>query len=97
MSANQLAMKPALVNDLPSREGYKYNAFYTKVEKNHFYMVGDNRDHSNDSRFWGSVSYDLIIGQPWFVYFSWDDNYKIRWNRIFRSVESIQYDKGLYQ
>ena len=97
MSANQLAMKPALVNDLPLREGYKYNAFYTKVEKNHFYMVGDNRDHSNDSRFWGSVSYDLIIGQPWFVYFSWDDNYKIRWNRIFRSVAAIQYDKGLYQ
>ncbi len=96
MAAGQLAMKPALFNDLPLRDGYKFNAFYTKVEKDHFYMVGDNRDHSNDSRFWGSVPYKLIVGKPWFVYFSWDDQYKIRWERIFRSVEAIQYDETLY-
>ncbi len=96
MSVNQLAMKPALVNDLPMREGYKFNAFYAKVEKDHFYMVGDNRDHSNDSRFWGSVPYRNIVGKPWFVYFSWDDQYKIRWERIFRSVEAIQYDESLF-
>jgi len=96
MSAGQLSMKPALVNDLPMREGYKFNAFYAKVEKDHFYMVGDNRDHSNDSRFWGSVPYNLIVGKPWFVYFSWDDQYKIRWERIFRSVEAIQYDESLF-
>lgn len=96
MSVNQLAMKPALVNDLPMREGYKFNAFYAKVEKDHFYMVGDNRDHSNDSRFWGSVPYSNIVGKPWFVYFSWDDQYKIRWERIFRSVEAIQYDESLF-
>jgi len=96
LSINQLAMKPALINDLPLREGYKFNAFYTKVEKDHFYMVGDNRDHSNDSRFWGSVPYANIVGKPWFVYFSWDAEYKIRWDRIFRSVEALQYDKTLY-
>jgi len=89
-------MKPALINDLPLKEGYKFNAFYAKVEKDHFYMVGDNRDHSNDSRFWGSVPYSLIVGKPWFVYFSWDNDYKIRWNRIFRSVHAIQYDETLY-
>ena len=96
MSAGQLAMKPALVNDLPMREGYKFNAFYAKVEKDHYYMIGDNRDHSNDSRFWGSVPYANIVGKPWFVYFSWDDEYKIRWERIGRSVESIQYDETLF-
>jgi signal peptidase I len=96
LSVNQLSMKPALINDLPLKEGYKFNAFYAKVEKDHFYMVGDNRDHSNDSRFWGSVPYANIVGKPWFVYFSWDDDYKIRWNRIFRSVEAIQYDNTLY-
>jgi len=96
LSVNQLSMKPALINDLPLKEGYKFNAFYTKVEKDHFYMVGDNRDHSNDSRFWGSVPYANIVGKPWFVYFSWDDMYKIRWNRIFRSVDALQYDETLY-
>ncbi len=96
LSVNQLSMKPALINDLPLKEGYNFNAFYAKVEKDHFYMVGDNRDHSNDSRFWGSVPYANIVGKPWFVYFSWDDDYKIRWNRIFRSVEALQYDKTLY-
>ena len=96
MSVGQLAMKPALVNDLPMREGYKFNAFYAKVEKDHYYMIGDNRDHSNDSRFWGSVPYANIVGKPWFVYFSWDDQYKIRWERIGRSVESIQYDETLF-
>ena len=44
--------------------------FYKKVEPDHYYMMGDNRDNSNDSRFWGAVPYRLIIGQPWFTYFS---------------------------
>ncbi|MEA2027650.1 MAG: signal peptidase I [Campylobacterota bacterium] len=46
------------------------NALYKKVESDHFYMVGDNRDNSNDSRFWGSIPYRLIVGQPWVIYFS---------------------------
>jgi len=44
--------------------------FYKKVAPDHYYMIGDNRDNSNDSRFWGAVPYSLIIGQPWFTYFS---------------------------
>ncbi|AFL69395.1 signal peptidase I [Sulfurospirillum barnesii] len=63
LSSNHLAMKPAQVEDLPLKEGYKFNTFYAKVEKDHFYMVGDNRDHSNDSRFWGSVPKENIIGK----------------------------------
>ena len=96
LSANQLAMKPKIVAELPSISGYPFNAFYAKVEKDSYYMVGDNRDHSNDSRFWGSVPYNLIVGKPWFIYFSWDDQYKIRWNRIGRFVESMQYDENFF-
>lgn len=95
LATGQLAMKPTLVKELPARSGYPFNAFYAQVEKGHFYMMGDNRDNSNDSRFWGSVPYRLIIGKPWFVYFSWDDDYTIRWNRMFRSVDSLQYDERL--
>ena len=46
------------------------NALYTKVADDHFYMMGDNRDNSNDSRFWGSVPYKLIVGKPWLIYMS---------------------------
>lgn len=42
------------------------------VNDEEFFMIGDNRDHSNDSRYWGSVAYEYIVGQPWFVFFSWE-------------------------
>lgn len=44
--------------------------FYKKINLDEFFMVGDNRDNSLDSRYWGSVSYAKIIGTPWLVYFS---------------------------
>ena len=50
--------------------GRSVNALYKKVEKDNYYMIGDNRDNSNDSRFWGSVPYNLIVGKPWLIYFS---------------------------
>jgi signal peptidase I len=61
-----------------------------EVPEDEYFMMGDNRDHSNDSRFWGSVPYKYIVGQPWFIYFSWDENYQIRWDRMFRTIEDIQ-------
>jgi signal peptidase I len=60
-----------------------------EIPDDEYFMMGDNRDHSNDSRFWGSVKYKYIVGKPWFVYFSWDENYKIRWDRMFRTVDDI--------
>ncbi len=57
----------APVYELP---GHPINAFYTKVPEDHFYMIGDNRDNSNDSRFWGPVPYRLIVGKPWLIYMS---------------------------
>jgi signal peptidase I len=57
-------MQPINVDELQGK------AFYRKIEEDHFYMVGDNRDNSSDSRFWGSVPYANIVGQPWLIYMS---------------------------
>lgn len=64
--------------------------FYAKVKEDEFFMMGDNRNNSNDSRFWGAVPYKYVVGKPWFIYFSWDDDFKIRWNRIGRSIEFLE-------
>jgi len=70
----EIDMTPVMVDGLASTVyeiGSKtINALYKKVEKDHFYMMGDNRDNSNDSRFWGSVPYRLIVGKPWLIYMS---------------------------
>jgi signal peptidase I len=52
--------------------------------------MGDNRHHSADSRYWGFVPADHVVGKAVFVWMSLDPNKswfsKIRWNRIFRFV-----------
>ena len=58
----------------------------------YYWMMGDNRQNSADSRFWGYVPEDHIVGRPVFVWLSldkdknWGQKGKIRWNRMFRRV-----------
>ncbi len=62
---------------------------------NYYWMMGDNRDNSADSRFWGFVPEDHVVGKPLFVWISLDPDYSIfsggiRWNRFFKRVWDIQ-------
>jgi signal peptidase I len=56
----------------------------------YFFMMGDNRHNSADSRFWGFVPEDHIVGKAVFIWMSWDSNgsflNKIRWSRLFNVI-----------
>jgi len=72
------------VRRVEEADGSEHYMFYKKVEPDHFYMIGDNRDNSNDSRFWGSVPYKLIVGKPWLIYMSIE----------FRSYDQVMNGNG---
>ncbi len=63
------------------------------ITKNYYWMMGDNRDHSEDSRSWGFVPEDHILGKPIFIWMSWDHfndgllKMKPRWDRFFTTVK----------
>ena len=139
----ELDMQPIFLKELETPvyeiNGEAVNAFYRRVPENTFYMIGDNRDNSNDSRFWGPVPYRLIIGKPWIIWMSlefrsyervlhgdsvgngqdhqalrrvcgtlpleseackkaWNkQRFGIRWRRVGRRIESLQYEAPILQ
>jgi signal peptidase I len=76
--------RQVLVNGAPA-DTYTFRQDY-------YWMMGDNRDHSEDSRAWGYVPEDHIVGKPVFIWMSFDNfnegmaNWRPRWDRIFTTV-----------
>ena len=64
-------------------------------QMDYYWMQGDNRHNSADSRYWGFVPEDHIVGKPIMIWMSRNKDYSlfnggIRWNRLFRWVDNIK-------
>ena len=71
-------------------DGFVVNGELTStylVQRNYYFMMGDNRDNSEDSRHWGFVPDNHVIGKPAIVYFSWNHDRNLpRFNRVFSLI-----------
>ncbi len=64
-----------------------------KIPKGKYFVMGDNRDRSYDSRFWGFIDEDAIIGKALFIYFSVNWSANVHWYEVWRYPELVRWDR----
>jgi signal peptidase I len=84
VNPRQAPVYPQNVRPFPGRENCEYNerGFTCRVPAGHYLMMGDNRDNSDDSRYWGFVPDDHIRGRAFFIWFNWDDIASLAFKRV---------------
>jgi signal peptidase I len=83
---HKIEMKPDGKIFIDGSEIYQY-----KIQRSYYFAMGDNRDNSQDSRYWGFVPRESIVGKAWFVYWSWDSN--IDFSDFFRLLGSTRLER----
>ncbi len=71
---------------LPAGASPRDNMSPVKVPPNHLFVMGDNRDHSLDSRFWGTVPVEDVRGSAFLIYYSASNFPGVRWDRFFHVI-----------
>ena len=101
ITRENIALYKKLIRDYENKSLEEINGTYYidgkatdtyTFEKDYFWMMGDNRHRSEDSRFWGFVPDNHIVGKPIFIWMSIDgindgiSNWKVRWDRVFTTT-----------
>ena len=97
----ELRGKTLLINGKPLEEPYAIyestNPFRdpfgpVTVPPGHLFMMGDNRDSSQDSRAWGFLDAEKVRGKAFVIYWSWDTRWTVRWSRIGRLLRGCRWE-----